>query len=94
VPVTPPPESAGPVLLALSRLRERARTSEAAILDGLAVLGEPVAQRVLDDWLDLAGAATRAVGDEAATQAARLTSSPAGRPMAAAPSPPATRGTR
>jgi len=56
------------VLVALRRLAERGRAVEDDVLAGLAVLGEPVPQRTLDDWLDQAADTLRAVGEEAAAQ--------------------------
>ena len=56
------------MLVALRRLAERGRAVEDDVLAGLAVLGEPVPQRTLDDWLDQAADTLRAVGEEAAAQ--------------------------
>ncbi len=84
------PDQAAPVLLALGRLGARSAGAEDDLLAGLSSLGEPHAQRVLDDWLDLAADALRAIAVEADTAAHLLAAAvPAGRP-ADRPAGPAT----
>ncbi len=91
MPTSPPAESVGPVLAALHRLTERCRAVEDDVLAGLVVLGEPVPQRTLDDWLDQAADTLRALGDEASTQHRRLTAASS---RAETPSPEVPRRTR
>jgi hypothetical protein len=78
VPETP--GQAAPVLQALGRLGARSAGAEDDLLAGLASLGEPHAQRVLDDWLDLAADALRAIAVESGTAAHLIGAAvPAGR---------------
>jgi hypothetical protein len=53
---------------ALDALRARAAAVEEDLLAGLAVLGEPLPQRAVDDWVDQVVDTLRAVAEEAGTQ--------------------------
>ncbi len=66
------PDQAAPVLAALGRLGRRSAGAEEGLLAALAGLGEPLGQRVLDDWLDVAADLLQAVTDEAEAEAALL----------------------
>ncbi len=68
VPAFPPRESVAPAVAALRRVRDRVLAVEDDVLSGFAVLGEPLAQRVLDDWLDHAADTLRLLAEEAAVQ--------------------------
>ncbi|MGL4177179.1 MAG: hypothetical protein ACRCSN_14000 [Dermatophilaceae bacterium] len=59
----PDPALASAALARLQALREVAAVGEDDILSCLVVTGEPVPQRVLDDWVDQVADTLRAIGE-------------------------------
>ena len=66
------PTAVTDVLGVLAGLRDRCTAVEDDLFGALAVLGEPVGQRRLDDWVDQAADTVRALAEEATAQAMEL----------------------
>lgn len=73
MPIEPDPSRVAAVLTRLDALREVVGEAEDDVLAALVVTGEPLAQRVLDDWLDQVADTLRAVGEGADALAPTLT---------------------
>ncbi|MFQ6172812.1 hypothetical protein ACK8HX_14475 [Oryzobacter sp. R7] len=73
MPIEPDPSRVAAVLTRLDALREVLGEAEDDVLAALVVTGEPLAQRVLDDWLDQVADTLRAVGEAADALAPTLT---------------------
>lgn len=65
MPLGPDPERARAARAQLDALRETVTAAEDDVLACLVVTGEPVPQRVLDDWLDQVADTLRALGETA-----------------------------
>jgi hypothetical protein len=89
VPPAADPGAAREAVAALDAMRARVASVEEDLFAALAVLGEPLPQRTLDDWLDQAVDALRAVAEEAVTQRSVLSRYAVG-PAASEPGPAAS----